>query len=101
MQRSSVVLPQPDGPTTHMISLRRTCERQLVEGDHGAVEEQLAGAVGDDGGTGRCFPCNHAFPHPRRRPAPRRRALIRVLAAASLRKKRPERNATCGTRRDP
>ncbi len=24
MQRSSVVLPQPDGPTTHMISLRLT-----------------------------------------------------------------------------
>ena len=25
MQRSSVVLPQPDGPTTHMISSRRIC----------------------------------------------------------------------------
>ena len=37
-----------DGPTTHMISSRSHRERQLMEGDDGAVEKELAGALGDD-----------------------------------------------------
>ena len=48
MQRSSVVLPQPDGPDDahDLVALDR--ERQLMEGDDGAVEKKLAGALGDD-----------------------------------------------------
>ncbi len=52
-------------------------ERQLMEGDDGAVEEKFAGAGGDDGRINRCFRADHAFPHSWRRHAPcRRRALI-------------------------
>ena len=42
MQRSSVVLPQPLGPTMQRISSRLTVKRQLPERHHRAVEEQLA-----------------------------------------------------------
>ena len=40
MQRSSVVLLQPDGPTTHAISLRLTSSDNWWN-DHGAVEDNL------------------------------------------------------------
>src|SRR5215471_11780788 len=66
-------------------------KRQLMEGDDGAIEKELAGAVGDNGWINDRFPGNHAFlvhggvPH---------RA---AAAASSLGKKSAERNARLRT----
>ena len=40
---------------------------QLMEGDDGAIEKELAGTIGDNGWIKDCFPGNHAFPRSRRR----------------------------------
>src|SRR5262249_20760016 len=40
-----------------------------MEGDDGAIEKELAGAVGDNGCINGCVPGNHAFPR-LRRPTP-------------------------------
>jgi hypothetical protein len=42
-------------------------KRQLMEGDDGAIEKELAGTIGDNGWIKDCFPGNHAFPRSRRR----------------------------------
>src|SRR5215470_7335356 len=66
-------------------------KRQLMEGDDGAIEKELAGTIGDNGWINACFPGNHAFlvhggvPH---------RA---AAAASSLGKKSAERNARLRT----
>ncbi len=53
MQRSSVVLPQPLGPTMQRISWWRTARTELAKGDDGAVEKDLARIFRDDcGATG-------------------------------------------------
>src|SRR5262252_4446578 len=63
-------------------------KRQLMEGDDGAIEKELAGDVGDNGWINDCFPGNHAF-------------LVHggvahgaAAAASSLGKKSAERNAS-------
>ena len=53
MQRSSVVLPQPDGPDDAHDFVALDRERQLMERDDRAVEEQLARAFRDDRGLTR------------------------------------------------
>ena len=50
MQRSSVVLPQPRRADDAHDLVAPDLERQLMEGDHRAVEKELAGALGDDRG---------------------------------------------------
>src|SRR5262244_1557964 len=42
-------------------------KRQLMEGDDGAIEKELAGTVGDNGWINDCLPGTHAFPRSRRR----------------------------------
>src|SRR5713226_6141521 len=66
-------------------------KRQLMEGDDGAIEKELAGTIGDNGWIKDCFPGNHAFPRSRRRstsPSGRR---------IKSRKKSAERNARLPT----
>src|SRR5258708_1144994 len=45
-------------------------KRQLMEGDDGAIEKELAGTIGDNGWIKDCFPGNHAFPRSPRSPFP-------------------------------
>src|SRR5262245_24446169 len=42
-------------------------KRQLMEGDDGAIEKELAGTIGDNDWIKDCFPGNHACPRSRRR----------------------------------
>src|SRR5262249_20605505 len=63
-----------------------------MKGDDGAVEKELAGTVGDNGGSNECLPGTHAFPRSRRPGRP-------TVAAVSLRKKPAKRNARPATRR--
>src|SRR6266478_2190814 len=41
-------------------------ERQLMEGDDGAIEKELAGTIGHNGWINDCLPGTHAFPRSRR-----------------------------------
>jgi len=62
MQRSSVVLPQPLGPTMHSVSRSCTSRSSLAECGPCAVEKQLARVRGDDDGRFRLLCDNHCRP---------------------------------------
>ena len=48
MRLSSVLLPQPDGPTTEANSPGASCERDSVERDDAAIFERLRDVLDDD-----------------------------------------------------